>query len=116
MAEEEAKELFRAKKCRGAVRASITRLKRSIDKLEAKPELCRTDCLMIQHLVNKLEDWSAEFKKQHGVILDLMDDEEETTEREQAVYDEYDKKVTNFRFIFRSLHKGKNKPYLHPSL
>ena len=51
-------DLSRAKKRRGAARASITHLRDSVDKLEAKLELSRTDHLMVSRLVKKLEDWT----------------------------------------------------------
>ena len=63
MAEEVEKELSRARKRRGAARASITRLEGNIDKLEAKLELSKTDLLMIPCLIKKLEELGAEFKK-----------------------------------------------------
>ena len=86
-------DLSRTKRRRGAANSSVTRLKESVDKLEAKLELSRTDRLLISHLVKKLEDWDAEFRKQHDVVLHLTE-YDMAIEREQAVFDEHDKKVT----------------------
>lgn len=87
-------DLSRAKRRRGAARASVTRLNESVDKLEAKSELTRTDRLMVSRLVKKLEDWDAEFRKHHDVILDLTEEDTTAIEREQAIFDEHDEKVT----------------------
>ena len=103
MAEEVAKELSRAKKHMGAASASITRLEENIDKLEVKPELSKTDCLMIPCLMKKLDECGAEFKKQFSIILDLMDDEEEAMTQEQAVFDEYDENITLFPLCLQEL-------------
>ena len=65
-------DLSTAKRWRGAARASITRLKENVDKLEEKVELSRADCLMILRLIKKLEDWNSELRKQHDVVLDLL--------------------------------------------
>ena len=59
------------KKQRGAARASITQLKERVDKLEVKLELSEIDPLMVSHLFKKLDDWDAEFRKQHDIVLDL---------------------------------------------
>ena len=56
-------DLSRAKRRRGVARASVTRLKESVDKLQAKSDLSRTDRLLVSRLVKKLEDWDAEFRK-----------------------------------------------------
>ena len=58
---------------------------------------------MIPHLIKKLEEWGTEFKKQHNIVLDLMDDEEEAMEQEQAVFDEYDEKITLFSLRLQKL-------------
>ena len=67
-------DLSRAKRQRGAARVSITRLKENVDNLEEKAELSRTDCLMISRLIKKFEDWDSELRKQHNVVLDLVED------------------------------------------
>ena len=87
-------DLSRVKRRRGAARASVTRLKENVDKLEAKSELTRTDRLMVSCLVKKLDDWDSEFRKQHDVVLDLTEDESDAIEREQSIFDEHDETVT----------------------
>ena len=68
-----------------------------------KPELSRSDHLLISHLIKKLEEWDAEFKKQHYIILGLIEDEEEMIEQEQGVYGECDEKVTIFSVRLQGL-------------
>ena len=87
-------DLSRAKRRRGAARESVSRLKESVDKLEVKAELSKTDRLLVSRLVKKLENWDAEFRKQHDVVLDLTEEDTTAIEREQAVFDEHDEKVT----------------------
>ena len=81
-------------KTQSAVRASVIRLNESVDKLEAKSELSRTDRLMVLCLVKKQEDWDAEFRKHHHAVLDLTEEDTAAIEREQAIFDEHDEKVT----------------------
>ena len=50
---------------------------------------------MISCLVKKLENWDAEFRKQHNIVLDLIEDESESMEQEQSIYNKHDKKVTH---------------------
>ena len=73
-------DLSREKRRRGAACASTTRLKESVDMLEVKSELSRTNRLLVSRLVKKLKDWDAEFRKWHDVILYLI--EEDMTEIE----------------------------------
>ena len=82
------------KRRRGAAQASVTRLKKNVDKLEAKSELTRTDRLMVSCLIKKLEDWDAKFRKLHNVVLDLTEDESDGIEWERSIFDEHDEKVT----------------------
>ena len=98
--------MSQARKRRGAARATITRLEESIQRLELKLELTRSDRLLIPHLAKKLEDWDPEFKKQHYAILDLLDEEgEETIAQEQKALDEYDDKITSFLLRLEELKR-----------
>ena len=56
-----------------------------MDKLEAKPKFSRMDGLTISCLIKKLEDWDAEFKKQHNIVLDFIEDESKMMEQEQSI-------------------------------
>ena len=87
-------DLSRVKRQRGAARASITRLKENVDKLEEKVELFRIDHLLISQLIKKSEDWDSELRKQHNVVLDLVEDNSEVLKQEQSIYDEHNKKVS----------------------
>lgn len=49
---------------------------------------------MVSHLIKKLEDWNAEFRKQHDTVWELIEDEQEMIEHERSVYDKHDEKVT----------------------
>ena len=97
----------------GAERASVTRLKESVDKQEGKSELSRTDCLLVSRLVKKLEDWYAEFRKQHDIVLDLTEEDTTEIEREQAVFDEHKKRLPNFHFPCKCLVSKRTNWSLH---
>ena len=96
MSESKAEKLSHTWRCRGSVRASITRMEENIAKLEAKRELSHTDRLPIPQLLKNLQKWDAEFKQHHYVILDLIDEEDEALEQEYAIFNDYDDKVTSF--------------------
>ena len=49
---------------------------------------------MVSSLIKTLEDWDAEFRKQHNVVLDLTEDESDAIKWEQSIFDEHDEKVT----------------------
>ena len=49
--------------------------------------------ILVSCLVKKLEDWDAEFRKQHDVVLDVTEQESGAIEQEQKVFDEHNEKV-----------------------
>ena len=57
----------------------------------------------MSRLVKKLEDWDAKFRKQRDVILDLTEEDTTTIEREQAVFDKHDEKVTQLSLCLQVL-------------
>ena len=109
-------DLSRVKRQQGAARASITRLKESVDKLEAKSELSRTDCLLVSRLVKKFEDWDGEFRKQHDVVLDITEEDTTAIEREQAVFDKHDEKIIQISLCLQVLGLEERNRSLHSCL
>jgi len=84
--------LSTARKRRGVVRASITRLDGRVAELESKEELTAADRLAAQHLLQKLNSLEAEFRSYHLAVVDLV--EEDALEGEQAILDEHDDRVS----------------------
>ena len=93
MSEDKRSALTSAKKRRGVVRASITRLERRVDTYETKEELSHADRLSIKHLIKKFEGLDAEFRQHHYSIVEMLD--EEAVDEEQAALDDHDEKVTD---------------------
>ena len=94
MSEDKRVALASAKRRRGVVRASITRLGRRVDAFEVKEELAHADRLAIERLVKKFEALDAEFRQHHYTIVELLD-EEAAVDEEQATLDDHDEKVTD---------------------
>ena len=108
--QEKAAKLSYAKKRRGAVRASITRMETTVGKLEAQASLSPRDQSLIPELIKKIETSDAEFKRHHQAILDLLDEDQETLEKEYEIYDVYDEKVTMITLSLRAMEdKSKSK-------
>ena len=83
--------LSTARKRRGVVRASVTRLDHRVAEMEAKGELTAEDRLSAQHLLQRLNSLDADFKSYHLAIVDLIN--EDTLDGEQAILDENDDKI-----------------------
>ena len=88
-----AAQLASTRRRRGGVKASITCMEDRIQILELKRELLHADWLAIQHLMKKLEEQNAEFKKQHS-IMDLLEDEGDL-DQEQAMLDDHDDRIAD---------------------
>ena len=83
--------------------ASITSMEDSIGKVETKAEFSTSERLLIAHLVKKLESLDVDFKLHHHTILDLLNEEEEgTLKQEYAIFNDYGDKVTHLHLIFNS--------------
>ena len=93
MSDEKRSALASAKRRRGVVRASITRLERHVDAFETKEDLSHADRLSIQRLIKKFEALDTEFRQHHYNIVELLEDE--AVEEEQATLDDHDERVTD---------------------
>ena len=66
----------------------ITSLEALIFKLEDKPEIMHSDSVTIQGHTEKLSSLDSDFKKHHVTIIELVDEDQETLEREQGLLDD----------------------------
>ena len=82
------RELAKTRRRRGVAKASITPM---FNELESESDCPST--FDMQMLV-KLKEHDADFKKNHLMLIDLVDDEETLTS-EQAALDEHDDLVAN---------------------
>lgn len=85
--------LSSARKRRGVVKASITRVETRVAELESKIGLSAEDKLTAQHLSQRLSALETEFKTHHLPVVDLTD--EGSLEGEQTMLDEIDDRVAN---------------------
>ena len=93
MATEGEHALSTARKWRGVVRASITRLDSRVAEMEGKDGLTVGDRLSAQHLLQRLNTLDTDFKSHHLAVVDLTG--EDALEGEQAILDENDYKITD---------------------
>ena len=75
-------------------RDSLSGLEKKISHIEGKETLSPADRIALQRLVKKIESLDEEFKKQHFVIVELLDQEDDLTQ-EQAKLDEHDDQVAD---------------------
>ena len=88
-------QLTSARRRRGVVKASVTRLEDCIQIFKLRRELSNADRLAIPHLLKRLEEQETEFKKYHYVIVKLLEMEEDL-DQEQATLDDHNDKFTDF--------------------
>ena len=88
-------DLTSAKRRRGVVKASVTRLEDRIRTLELKRELSHADKITIERLMKKIDEHDAQFKEYHLAIVDLSEGEEQL-KLEQATLNNHDDRVTDF--------------------
>ena len=93
MSEEKRVALTSARRRRGVVKGSITRLEDRVDKYETKEEITHVDCLAIKRLIKKFESLDDEFRKHHYTIVELLEDE--AVDEEQATLDDHDERITD---------------------
>ena len=93
MSEDKRLALASARRRRGVVRGSITRLERRVDAFEVKTDLTHADRFAIQRLIKKFETLDAEFRQHHYNVVELLDDTE--VDGEQAILDDHDDKFTD---------------------
>ena len=79
---------------KGVSRDSLTGLERKIALIEEKEILSPADRIALQRLVKKIESLDEEFKNQHFVLGELLDQEDNLT-KEQAALDEHDDQVAD---------------------
>ena len=76
------------------MKASITRIAKNLRDLESKAD----DPSILDHaqrIAKRLEELDLEFKEHHGVLIDLIeDDDEDVMEKEQEALDEHDDEVS----------------------
>ena len=89
MSETKTVTLTTARRRRGVVRASVTRTEEHVAILKVKQDLWHADQPAIQHVLKKLEELDAEFKKYHYAIVEFLESEEDV-EDEQAMMDDHD--------------------------
>ena len=87
---------------RGVTHASITKLADRISELEMKVTLFPPDKFKAQQFQKKLESLDTDFKDYHFNVVNLIE-EEEGLEREQAVLDEHDDRVTDLSYCLQQL-------------
>ena len=63
---------------------------------------------MIQGRTERLNSLDSVFKKHHFAILELVDEDQETLEQEQALLDDYEDKTTNM--MDHLIQRGHTKP------
>lgn len=80
------------RKRRGVVKASITRLSRSLRDLEGRAGEANTLDLA-QRMVSRLENLDSEFKTHHLELIDLLEDETELA-HEQEILDDHDEEMS----------------------
>ncbi len=98
---EKERALSTARKRRGVVRASITRLDTRVAELEDKSELSAEDKLSAQQLLQRVNALDVEFKTYHYTVVDLVDEGSE--EGEQIVLDQNDDKIASLTVRIRRL-------------
>lgn len=102
-----AEKLSSVGKFRGIVHAIITRLDTQFSKLENLLEIMHSDSVMIEARTEKLNNLDSNLKKHHFTIIDLIDKDQEKLEREQAVFDDDENKVTNMiDHLIQFVHKN----------
>ena len=76
------------------MKASITRIAKNLRDLESKADDPST-LDHAQRIAKRLEELDLEFKEHHGVLIDLIgDDDEDVLEKEQEALDEHDDEVS----------------------
>ena len=81
------------RRLRAVIKASITKSATRVNELEMKPELSRSDELAAKRMQERLTGLDGEFKGYHFAGVALLE-EDEDLDREQAVLDEHDDRVT----------------------
>ena len=82
------------RKRRGAAKASITKLASQLKQLESKVHEPLT-LKLAQQLVPNFNSLDARFKEQHFLIIDLLEEGNETSlEKEQEVLDNHDEELS----------------------
>ena len=81
------------RRLRGVVKASITKLATRINELEMNPELSHSDELAAKQMQEGLTGLDGEFKGYHLAVVALLE-EDEDLDREQAVLDDHNDRVT----------------------
>ena len=89
-----AEALTAARRRRGTVRASITKLEARIQRWELKDGLSVVDHLSIQRHMESLKEHDADFRTHHFAVVELVNEEDLVAE--QAVLDEHADKVTDY--------------------
>ena len=92
MSEEKPTTLASARKRRGVVRASLTRMEDRVARWEEKEELTHSENLAAQRLLDKVNVLDQEFKGYHYAVVDFVE-EESVLEHEQAIFDEHEDRV-----------------------
>ena len=92
MAKDKACALTSSKRKRGVVRGSITKLRTKIGELERKVDDPST-LDIAQRLASKLESLDAEFKVHHYSVIELIENEDELDDEQDAI-DQHDDIVT----------------------
>ena len=89
-----AEELTVARRQRGTICASIAKFEARIVQREGKAELTGSDHRAIQHGVETLKEYDADFKTNHFAVVELANEEE--LEAEQVIVDTHTNRVTEF--------------------
>ena len=88
-----AKDLSATRWRRGVVHTSVTHLECGLNTLEAKDTLTSSDLLIVERLFKKVDALDVECKEHHCAVIDLIGDDEQILDEEQAVMDDHEDKV-----------------------
>ena len=83
-----------ARRRRGVSHDFLSGLEKIIALIEEKETLSSADRIALQRLAKKIESLDEEFKNQHFVLVELLDQEDDLT-KEQAALDKHDDQVAD---------------------
>ena len=86
-----------ARRCQGAVRSCLTRIEQDIAKLEGKMTLGPSDQRRIKRLLEQVKEDDREFEERHLEVLNFIEEDHETLEAEERVYDAHGSRVMELR-------------------
>ena len=84
-----------ARRRRGMLRGRLTRIEREVVNLEKKVYFMDEDQRKIERLIDQIKDNDTDFEQRHLDVLNFVsEDDEDTLQREEAIFDEHVDRVT----------------------